>query len=351
MNPAYVFVIALNYFLLNNNTSYLLVHLLQIFSFSFSAVLICLISMQLFKRFYWISPLIYLAYLPFYNFIYDIWDINLFISFSLLSIYLYIVYFKTLNPKILIYTAIVIGIALLVNPIIAFFAFCFLLHMYIYRKRGFSKKSFLVFIIIPLLIVLPWMIRNYLVHKNFVFIRTGLGINLYLGNNPVATGTRYLKINGVVPKDFNLGTRHHFMGVILREWKPKGYSEYEEDKYLFREFLFFLFNHPLQFIKLFFIKFYYFWWRHNFNPDPNPFYMVEYSIVLVFALYAMIRERLVNPVFNLFYMIFIVYSLFFALTVVMFNWRYRLIITPLLIILASWGIIDFVRRLRNRKHV
>lgn len=141
------------------------------------------------------------------------------------------------------------------------------------------------------------------------------------------------------------------MGVILREWKPKGYSEYEEDKYLFREFLFFLFNHPLQFIKLFFIKFYYFWWRHNFNPDPNPFYMVEYSIVLVFALYAMIRERLVNPVFNLFYMIFIVYSLFFALTVVMFNWRYRLIITPLLIILASWGIIDFVRRLRNRKHV
>ena len=51
-----------------------------------------------------------------------------------------------------------------------------------------SAKRFLIISLIVFATISPWTMRNYLVHDDFVLITTNAGYNLYVGNNPLATG-------------------------------------------------------------------------------------------------------------------------------------------------------------------
>lgn len=211
----------------------------------------------------------------------------------------------------------------------------FLTHSFFYRRNIIKLRSLFIFILIPILIILPWTVRNYIVHKKLIFVRTGIGLNLYLANNLDATGTVFLKINGKVPKNFNEGISHHFKDMVLNEWIPNKYTEIEEDDYLFNKAIKFVNENPWKFTKLLFVKFYYFWWKNPFQDDPNIVYRIEYTLILFFSFIAFIRYRFTRQFFNLIFIFLITYSLFFALMGAMFNWKYRLIIEPLLIFLST----------------
>jgi hypothetical protein len=99
-------------------------------------------------------------------------------------------------------------------------------------------KSFIatiiVFIVMGLLIA-PWSYRNYQVFGQFVMISTSGGVNLWMGNNPDATGG-YIKI----PDEVRI--------------KIKGMNEVERNQYLKSQGVDYIKENPLEFIKNSLIK-------------------------------------------------------------------------------------------------
>ena len=51
-----------------------------------------------------------------------------------------------------------------------------------------TAKGLGIAILIALAIVSPWTIRNYLTFHRFILVSANSGMNLFEGNNPVATG-------------------------------------------------------------------------------------------------------------------------------------------------------------------
>jgi len=79
-----------------------------------------------------------------------------------------------------------IGVSLLVIPSIApVFAVCIVWEMW--RKRlDFFKGPALALVLLPALIVTPWLIRNYMVFHRIFFVRDDLGLELQVSNNDCA---------------------------------------------------------------------------------------------------------------------------------------------------------------------
>jgi hypothetical protein len=51
------------------------------------------------------------------------------------------------------------------------------------RKR---IRPLLILVVIPAVIILPWIVRNYVVFERLIFIRSNLGLELHVSNNPCA---------------------------------------------------------------------------------------------------------------------------------------------------------------------
>jgi len=89
-----------------------------------------------------------------------------------------------------IFLGILTGLQLLVRPDMIlgalFFAFWLL---YVYRQQ-LPKVLGGIFVaaITSCVIVAPWTIRNYVIFHKFVLVSANAGMNLFTGNNPVATG-------------------------------------------------------------------------------------------------------------------------------------------------------------------
>lgn len=84
---------------------------------------------------------------------------------------------------------VVFGLACLVKPqAIALPALCLLaLRWHPPRQKFGGRHAILLYLALGLTL-LPWLIRNYRAFDQFVFIANNAGYNLYLGNNPQATG-------------------------------------------------------------------------------------------------------------------------------------------------------------------
>ena len=57
--------------------------------------------------------------------------------------------------------------------------------------RGRVALRILVLVLIPVMLVTPWVIRNYKVLGGFVPLRSNFGLELWIGNNPGSTGKTY----------------------------------------------------------------------------------------------------------------------------------------------------------------
>jgi hypothetical protein len=77
------------------------------------------------------------------------------------------------------------GLLILICPvaILALAAWLVLLH----RGRLLSHARKLVLLVIPLVVIAPWVVRNYESFHKFVFVRDNLGLELEVSNNPCAT--------------------------------------------------------------------------------------------------------------------------------------------------------------------
>jgi hypothetical protein len=97
------------------------------------------------------------------------------------------------RPLSLVVTGLVIGTVLLTSPVPAAFigaAGAWLTC----RQRG--VRCVAVMATVATLTIAPWMIRNVLAFDAFFFIKSNAGNELFIGNNPLATGG-YVRVGGV----------------------------------------------------------------------------------------------------------------------------------------------------------
>lgn len=127
------------------------------------------------------------------------------------------------------------GLALLTRPSLLFFFLVLIIWMNaIYPKNLRSNLwKFATFCITATLIVLPWILINYVKSRELIFISPNGGINLFIGNNPEANGTykwpvKSLPIKGkklteIDSKAFDLALKYivdHPKAFLIRgKWK------------------------------------------------------------------------------------------------------------------------------------
>lgn len=122
----------------------------------------------------------------------------------------------------------------------------------------------------------PWTIRNYQVHDQFVFILSTDGDTFWRGNNPNATGHSYVGPGRIVIDTLSVEERADLNS------QP---TELAQSAWFKARARAFIREHPGEFVRLTFVKFFYFWW---FAPQAGvrypPAWFWIYALYYVAAL-------------------------------------------------------------------
>jgi 4-amino-4-deoxy-L-arabinose transferase-like glycosyltransferase len=195
------------------------------------------------------------------------------------------------------------------------------------------------------IILAPWLIRNFTIHKQFVFVATS-SENLWRGNNMHATGTSY----------------DEHKTTILNLWPPdfkeKLYSltEMQQKRFFEDEALQFIGANPLAAAKLYAKKVYYFWWfspqsgiiyPKNYLAAYKYYYTILLSFFIVgigFAIVSSKREALESRLI----LLSVPLTICLAQSVFYVEGRHRWLIEPILIIFSSWGVMRCWKLLKER---
>lgn len=241
---------------------------------------------------------------------------------------------------------ILFGLQILVRPdiLMGIVFFGIWLILYSGKERKTKVLYYLGAIGIALLMVLPWTIRNYVTFDSFVLVSANSGFNFYMGNNPQATG------------EFQQGpasTESVAIDSARSSFFREHVSPVERDSYLFRVGKQWIFDHPLEALKLWAKKFYFHWWQREFAGEgiaASQWMITGYKIVslflLVFGFYGLLslesrrRRALLITLF--------LYST--AISVIFFTQsRHRAIkVDPYLVTLSIIGIDAAVKNLKGR---
>ncbi len=133
-------------------------------------------------------------------------------------------------------------------------------------KRIFALSS--IALICTTITIAPWTLRNYSVHGAFVPVSTNGGVNLWIGNNPHATG------DWLNPRDYRT---------------PHSVAEYDTDREYYAEAFSYIKNHPLKTMAHAIKKFTILW-----SPYPHYTDIVFFWPIALFSLIgvaASLRER------------------------------------------------------------
>lgn len=333
--PFYPLFLSIFFYFSTNPFSYWIIKFLQAIISSLTCIVIYLIALKIFNKkaaivagfisaFYPVFVLYSIKIVP--ESIFTFW-------FSLSVLYLFI--FKE-NPsfKNSVISGCLIGITLLnSNVIVPAMPFIFLWIFLIQVKRNDKFKRTLFIFLIAILFVSPWIARNYLVFGSFPLMKSTAGLNLWIGNNPKATGTFFLQtgesMDSILPNSFYEGLKNY---------------EMDKDKELYKIAISYIKNNSIPTLKIFFKKFIYFLW---FPPDniiskdvkqlkkilkfPYGIFLLSCIIGFIFSL-----KKYFTDTILLFFIILSItglYSIFFV-----GHLRFRMPIEPYLIIFSSYTI-------------
>ncbi|MBD3202965.1 hypothetical protein GF327_01615 [Candidatus Woesearchaeota archaeon] len=125
------------------------------------------------------------------------------------------------------------GIAVFIRPVLQYFLIIYLIWEVLIRYKKEKKLNFvnpLIIVIIFLITLSPWIVRNYRVHGDFILVTTNSGINFYRGNYENATGRyeSYMGLDKIFP----------------------GKSEIEKNKLGMKKGIENILNNPINFLEL-----------------------------------------------------------------------------------------------------
>lgn len=266
------------------------------------------------------------------------------------------------------------GLLLLIEPILALAlpvcAAVFWLGEGNWRQR-FGLRPLLRLGLMPLvaaLVVAPWLVRNYCVHGEFVFIKSTFGYAFWQGNNPISWGTdKVPKPTAEELRTHHDGTlagmdralweaRHENLYIDSLLLKPSDYqrlgqlSEPERCRVLGREAWQYVGENPTHYAKLCLQRLRYFLLFDETNPKAaNLLYRWSTIVWLVLGFVGAIGSwrhwRTLWPT----YAIFAAVTLFHALVIV--SVRFRIPVEPLAMLWAAAALTPALAHFRPRPKI
>jgi len=330
--PLYPFFLSLIYRFAGHN--YFMVRLVQAFIWSLTCVIIYLIGKSIFDRKIGIiaasMSVLYFGFIrPAALFLSE----NLFTFFIAIAIWCLIRTREKFSLLNLIITGIMLAAASLTKAITLLFPI-FILALFLINRLFPFKKSILYFLIIStfmVLAIMPWTIRNYMVHHALVPVSNQGGITIYSSYKPPAG-----KIFGQITND----------EITARAYKIE--SETERSNFLYKETIKFILNNPRKVLKLSILKIAFFLSPFDWEiVGENGTYNFQYVFFAIFAAIGMLfafrqRVKAIN------YLILPVAYFLFISIITQGGPRYRLITEPYLIMLAAFGLFTLYKKVKNR---
>jgi 4-amino-4-deoxy-L-arabinose transferase-like glycosyltransferase len=245
----------------------------------------------------------------------------------------------------------VFGVSVLVEPIllVAMPGATLVAWLRLHKEDSRALVGKLAFVAaICAMMVLLWTARNYRVFGRVVLLKTSFGLNLWMGNNPEATGILYTTTGQPMQDTLPASRRDHLRTL----------NEAERSAVLEQEALEWIGTHPEQFLRLTLKRVFYLWWLSPTSQvtdqnitEPRFFYAARAAIqalLLVFGLaggvFAWRRNRTLF-FFSAWWLI--AFTVPYSVTVAG-NSRYRLPVEPVLIVLAAFCIAEMAPG-RNRR--
>lgn len=229
-------------------------------------------------------------------------------------------------------TGVMLGAAALTKAITLLFP-VFILALLLINKVFSFKKSimyFLAILAVMFLTIMPWTIRNYIVHRTFVPISNQGGITLYSSYRPPQG-----KLFGQITND----------ETTARAYKIE--SEAERSNFLYKETINFIIHNPKEVLRLSLLKIVFFFspfdWEIVGEGGTYNFEYVFFAIFAIIGIYFAFKQKIKN----INYLILpLAYFLFISI-ITQGCPRYRLIVEPYLIILAAFGLSAFYKKFKN----
>ncbi len=239
---------------------------------------------------------------------------------------------------------VLVGVQLLVRPDIMLGAALFGAWLLAWNWSKETWKGIAIAALVSLAIVSPWTLRNYLAFHKFVLVSANAGMNLYEGNNPVATGEfSALPATPESQKDFQ----------EIQDYS-KTHDQIEVDNYRLKLSEKWIMSHPWQVLKLDAKKIWYHWfgrpimgeqYHYKFQRMELP-YKNFGMVMLAFGFYGLFTTR--NKKLQSLILIVCVYSTLVA-AIFFVQSRYRILkVDPFLLPLAVIGIAQVWLAFRNR---
>jgi hypothetical protein len=142
------------------------------------------------------------------------------------------------------------------------------------RLEIFARPHpYLVIVLLPALIVSPWMIRNYLVFHRIVPVRDNFGLELSASNNDCA---RFIA-------DASCFAKVHANSNIDEARKVLAYGEPKYNDLKLREALYWIKTHPARFFRLFALRVAAFWMPASEGRSNRPERIAIYGLTLLSA--------------------------------------------------------------------
>ena len=240
----------------------------------------------------------------------------------------------------------VIGFGMLLRPtfLVFFPVYLFYSSFKLSKPKEYLARASIV-LLAMVIVILPWSLRNYNIHKRWILITTNSAEHFWRGNNPIATGTALTLDNkGIVE-------------ASPAEFSKKLFSMTEMGQYDFfrKEAMNFIKNNPIVFLRNTAKKFIYFWW---FSPQTGLWYPNLWTLIykifyiFVFALFILgiYRSYFLSREAKLFTVTLL---LFFVLLALLHSFyyvelRHRWAVEPLMMIFSCSGIVFIYNAIRNK---
>ena len=253
-----------------------------------------------------------------------------------LAIFFYYFFFKIKKDKkyidVLIY-AFIGGLLILVRR--EFIAIIILSSFYLFLFCKVSFKKFLLIFLITLVTISPYLIRNYMIFEKII-IHSGLGYNLWQGNNPNS------KVEGAEFKNMI------FQNLIDEIPKDKFYR-INEDKIYIKESIKNIKEDPKKYFFLYVKKAlsYFFIDIESTRPNYyNPFHYIPNLLLGITSLFGILLSDKKSSSFNYLILIFSFYLFVFPIFAI--QPRYKIYIIPFQIIFTNIFIKYLIKKRRQR---
>lgn len=195
-------------------------------------------------------------------------------------------------------------------------------------ERKLVLRRAMVAAAVGLLVMSPWIVRNAVVHQRFIPGASGFGYQLWVGNNPQATGA-------VIAAD-GQNVNQHIPPPALARMKALT-TEAARDEVLRNLAVEHIVENPGTVAALIPRKILYLWWFDPYLPTSFPVLrvVVYLPLLLGFGLGALLlrrRWRELFPLWGLFALITVAYAIFFATA------RFRYLLEPEMLLVAFGGV-------------